>query len=306
MAAVLVTGAFGLVGNAVRTQLEAAGRRVVPIDIVARTEDGLPIRRIDVRDVHALHALAIAEGPFDAIIHCGALSGPMLARDNPAHVIDVNLGGTSALLELARIHKIPRFVFCSSVSAYGHTPPGLSLVPEDVPLQPTTVYGATKAAGEALVHGYANQHGVDGICLRIGWVYGPRRTTDCDIREMILAGLEGRPFRLPTGSAAMRQYVHVDDIARALILAAEAETTPRRAYSATGGTFVALPDVAAIVARHVPGFEAEIGPGIDPGEDVQGAFDLTAIETDLGYRPQTELETGIAAYVGWLAARLPA
>jgi UDP-glucose 4-epimerase/UDP-glucuronate 4-epimerase len=287
----------------VRRQLEAADRAVTAIDLTARAEPGAPVTALDVRDIHRLHALAVQAGPFEAIIHCGALSGPMLARDNPHFLIDVNLGGTANLLELARIHRIPRVVFCSSVSAYGHTPAGLSPVGEDVPLEPTTVYGATKAAGEALVRGYATQHGVSAVCIRIGWVYGPRRTTDCDIRDMILAAQSGRPFAQPVGADDLRQYVYMDDVAAALILAADVSAPPRLSYSVTGDDIRPLSAVADIVRARFPGASIEIGAGAVPGADRQQRFDLSAARRDLGYRPSTNLTDGIAAYADWLAAR---
>lgn len=302
MQKILVTGANGMVGHAVCQQLKAAGRPFAAIDLCAAQEDGYSVKAVDVRDVHCLYALAEREGPFDAIVHCGALSGPMLARENPVLVHEVNVTGTVNLLELARVKKLRRVVLCSSVSAYGSTPDGLAPVTEDAPLRPSTVYGASKAACEAIAHGYAVQHAVDSICLRIGWVYGPRRTTDCDIRDMILAGLGGDIFSRAHGASTMRQYVHVDDIARALILACDSASTSRRAYNVNGGSYLSLPEVAALVRSVLPGLNAEFGPGSDPEEDLQARFDLGAAQVDLGYSPSVPLDTGIAEYAAWLKA----
>jgi hypothetical protein len=91
--------------------------------------------------------------------------------------------GTANVLEVARVHKTTRFVYCSSTSAYGPTPP--EPVPEDVTMRPSTVYGASKVASEQLVRTYASQYCLNGTSLRLSWVYGPRRTTDCVIRTMI-------------------------------------------------------------------------------------------------------------------------
>jgi len=89
----------------------------------------------------------------------------MVARDNPHAIIQNNLVGTANILELARVYQIRRVVFCSSVSAYGPTPAGP--VPEDVALNPSTVYGATKAAGEQLIAAYATQHKVEAEISKI-------------------------------------------------------------------------------------------------------------------------------------------
>lgn len=301
--AILVTGAAGLIGHAVRGMLEDQGRGVVAVDRADAMVEGRPVMAADVTSVHRLHALAV-EHRFDGIVHCGAFSGPMVARDDPAAIVEVNIVGTANMLELARVHRIRRVVFCSSVSAYGDTPPGLDPVPEDIPLRPTSVYGASKAAGEALVDGYAAQHGVDGLSLRIGWVYGPRRTTDCAIREMIRSAQAGRAHRLPFGRDFHRQYVHVEDAARALVLALGAPgPTPRRAYTVTGGSYATLGEIAGIVAATVPGAEIEVAPGPDPVDDRQARFDISAAERDLGYRPRVTLVEGVASYAAWLDAR---
>ena len=81
----------------------------------------------------------------------------MVAQDNPYAIVMVNVVGTANLLEAARIHGLRRFVFCSSTSAYGPTPPGP--VPEDVPMAPSSVYGASKVASEQLVNAYARSTG---------------------------------------------------------------------------------------------------------------------------------------------------
>jgi UDP-glucuronate 4-epimerase len=226
---VLVTGAMGLIGHAVRVALEAAGRPVLAVDREAGSVAGRPVVAGDVTAVHRLHALARDTGGFAGILHCGAYSGPMVARDDPSAIVAVNIAGTANILELARIHTVPRVVVCSSVSAYGHTPQGLSPVPEATPLHPTTVYGASKAAAEALVDGYGAQYGLDGLSLRIGWVYGPRRSTACTLRDMLRHALAGRPFTLPCGADSHRQYAYVDDMARALVLA------PRRPEPSAAG-----------------------------------------------------------------------
>src|SRR5215211_2505095 len=94
---VVVTGAAGFVGNAVRLLLEHRGTSVLAMDRVARTEDGHENVVCDLTDVHRLHAI-VADHRVSTIIHCGAFSGPMLARDNPHSMVQVNIVGTANLL----------------------------------------------------------------------------------------------------------------------------------------------------------------------------------------------------------------
>ncbi len=297
---VLVTGAAGLVGNAVRVMLEKAGRQTVAIDRVGTAIDGREVIECDVTDIHGLHNIA-RRNDIAGIIHCGAFSGPMVAADSPAQMVQVNIVGTANILELARIIRGPRVVFCSSTSAYGPTPPGP--VPEDVALKPSTVYGASKAASEHLVRSYAEQHGVDGVSLRLSWVFGPRRTTACAIRMMITDALEGRPTRLPFGRDFPRQYIHIDDAVQALITALDKPHLPRSTYTVTGGTWMTLGEIAAVVRKVMPSADIEVAEGPDPVDDRQERFDISAAERDLGYRPAVSLEDGIRSYRDWLQAR---
>lgn len=104
----------------------------------------------------------------------------MLARDNPYLVCETNVVGTIHLMEAARQRKVGRFVFLSSASAFGTTPP--APVPDDAPLRPQDLYGATKGACDLLLQGYRLQYGLDAIALRISNAYGPGRRTRCAVR----------------------------------------------------------------------------------------------------------------------------
>lgn len=293
---ILLTGAAGLIGRALRRRLTERGDTVVAIDRL----DGDGILPCDLTEVHRLHEIG---GRANAILHCGAISGPMVARDNPHLIVQSNIVGTANILELARVRMMRRVVFLSSVSAYGNTPAGIDPVPEDVVLSPTSVYGASKVAGEALVDAYALQHGVDGVSLRPSWVYGPGRTTACAIRTMIEDAQAGRPTHFPFGRDFYRQYVHVDDVAAAVMLALDAGALSRRSYTITGDSFLTLGEVAATVRKILPGAAITMDAGRDPVDDVQARFDISAAIGDLGYRPSIELEAGIRDYAGRLAAR---
>lgn len=296
---ILVTGAAGFVGNAVRKLLEQRGSSVVALDQIAETEPGVANIVCDLTDIHRLHAL-VGFQHIDGIVHCGALSGPMLARDNPHALVCVNVSGTANLLEIARIYRIQRFLYCSSAGAYGNTPSGP--VSEDVVLQPTNVYGATKAAGEQLASSYASQFGIDSVSLRFSWIYGPRRMTDCVIRTMIVDALNGRPTRMPFGGGFHRQFVNIDDAANAVVAAFDRRRLPRRNYTVTGGSYETLDEVASIVRRVLPNADIDLATGPDPGDDIQHRFDISAASRDFGYVPHVSLESGIRAYSDWLKA----
>ncbi|WP_336800243.1 NAD-dependent epimerase/dehydratase family protein [Kaistia sp. MMO-174] len=291
---VLVTGAAGLVGRALLRQLTAAGRPVLAIDRVATRISGVDVVAIDLTETHALHALA-GRQKLAGILHCGAISGPMVGKEKPFSIVETNIVGTANMLELARIHGVPRFVYCSSASVYGST--GGAPIDAATPPQPSTVYGASKVASEQLVNAYAREHGVSGVSLRLSWIYGPERSTSCILRRMIAAGLADEALDLPFGAGFPRQYIHVEDAAAALIAALDAPALPRTYYDVTGGRIDTLDRVAELVAEQIPGARITLGPGPDPLDDHHGPIDIEAARRDLGYRPAIDLPEGIARFV---------
>jgi nucleoside-diphosphate-sugar epimerase len=293
---ILLTGAAGLIGRVLHKRLAERGDTVIAVDRL----EGPGIVACDLTEVHRLHELGNGAA---TVLHCGAISGPMVARDNPHLIVQSNIVGTANILELARVRQMRRVVFLSSVSAYGNTPAGIDPVPENVVLSPTSVYGASKVAGEALVNAYRLQHGVDGISLRPAWVYGPGRTTACAIRTMIEDAQAARRTHFPFGRDFYRQYVHVDDVVDAILLALDAREFGQRAYTVTGDSFLTLGEVAATVRKVLPEADIMMEPGRDPVDDVQARFDISAAAADLGYRPRIALEDGIRSYAAWLAAR---
>jgi nucleoside-diphosphate-sugar epimerase len=296
---VLVTGAAGLVGRQLVHRLKALGRPVLAVDRLASvTREGVQIQACDLGDIHGLHA--VARDGIDSIVHCGAFSGPMVARDTPYSMVQVNIVGTANMLELARVHAARRFVYCSSTSAYGVVETGP--VSEDTLLRPGSLYGASKVSSEYITTAYAQQYGVSATSIRLSWVYGPGRTTDCVIRSMIEDALAGRPTRLAFGADFPRQFIHVEDAAEGLLKALDAPVLPRTTYNVTGDRHVTLEDVAQMVRRLFVHADIELQPGPDPVDEFQASFSIEAARRDLGYTPVISLEEGIGAYAAWIEA----
>ncbi len=298
--AIVVTGSAGLIGFGVAARLAREGRTVIGTDRIQPREDGkFPSIDAELTDIHKLHA--ICSGEIAAIVHCGAVSGPMLGRDNPRAVIETNVAGTANLLEIARQRGV-RLVFCSSTSAYGNTGAGLDPVPEDAPLAADDVYGATKASGDILTRAYVAQTGLDAAILRFSWVYGPRRRTTCVLREMIQDAQAGRATTLPYGRGFTRQYVYIDDVVSAVIAALDAEEIgPQRAFNITGGQRLEFGEIVDAVRDAVPGAHIMLGEGVDPKDQSHGRFDVSAAARALGWQPRVAFADGIRRYADWLA-----
>jgi UDP-glucuronate 4-epimerase len=293
---ILVTGANGLIGYELARTLQAAGNRVVAVDrTIADIRGHIETAfELEISDVHKLHDLATYFGVTD-FVHCGGVSGPMAARDNPAQLFHVNIGGTTDMAELARqtARRMgrARLVFCSSLTVYGdHPEDGIT---ETTPIGNHQTYAASKVAGEAVTLAYANEYGVDAIVIRIAGVYGPRRKTSCVIRLMVENALRGRPTRLSFGKGFPRQWVYVDDVAGGLALVVNATGLRQRVYNLSGGVNPTIDEAAALVREFVPGAEIELAAGPDPEDITLGLLDIGAARRDFGYEPKTSLRDGI-------------
>jgi nucleoside-diphosphate-sugar epimerase len=298
-AAILVTGAAGLIGFTLAKRLAEASRAVIGSDVVPPDEEaGFRFVRADLSDVHRLHAI-FGEG-IEAVAHCGAVSGPMLGRDNPRMVVESNLVGTANVLEAARLHRARRLVYCSSTSAYGDSMKGAGTLDESAPLSPTDIYGATKAGGDILTRAYAASAGIDAVVLRFSWVYGPRRRTDCVIREMLKGAQAGRTTRLPYGGGFHRQYVYIEDVVSALVKALDAPGVSGRAFNITAGVRSSFEEIVGRVKALYPNAEIVLAPGPDPQDQVHARFEIAAAAKHLGWTPAWPFENGLAAYAKWL------
>jgi UDP-glucose 4-epimerase len=290
---ILLTGGAGLIGMAARETLAGVGHAVTAIDITdfGRGDATLRIIGLDNRD--ALDAL-IREKHIDAIVHCGAISGPMMASGEPLKIVSVNIDATALLLDLARIHDMKRFVFCSSISVYGDAGP--ITINEETQLHPTSVYGASKVACEQLVEGFAAEYGLDGMSLRIGRVYGPYRRANCFLNDIIRNAETGKRTTIPCDPDFIYHYVHVDDVAEAIAAALTAPAFPRRSYNVGSGQALTMPQIAGIAADAIAGADIELVPGADDVPDVQTEFDISRIDRDLGWRPRLPLAAGLKSY----------
>ncbi|ENT4821200.1 MAG: NAD(P)-dependent oxidoreductase [Klebsiella michiganensis] len=296
---ILITGANGLIGRNLLARLSREGRRVIGIDLTSR-DDKDPVFACSLTDTHRLYALARQYAITD-IIHCGAVSGPMVMIDNPYGIINTNVIGSANVMEMARVMEMRRLVFCSSNSAVGPTNIDDEVITEQVQLKPSSVYGASKAACELLLAAYRKQHGQDNVSIRLSWVYGPGRTTDCVIRSLITSVLQHQEFKCSWGADFYRQYIYVDDAISSLLAALDAQECPENVYTATGGSYLTLSDIATMVQEVLGKGKIQFAPGPDPLDDIQQEFDISAISRDLGFIPQYSLSQGIRAYADWLA-----
>jgi UDP-glucose 4-epimerase len=293
----MVTGGLGYVGRHLVARLAERGETVVSYnrDYAEGTEENVVYVQGELYDLPRF-VDTLRRHDVGRIIHTAAMSHPDLSVDLPITTFTANVDGTVHVFEAARMVGVRRIVNFSSETAYGHIGGAVS---EDAPLHPTTPYGVTKVATELLGDVYNNLYGLDVLSLRITEVYGPGNKMPQSLREMIVPALRGKPYRLERGGDHRFQFVRVEDVVSAAVLAADAEDPAQSVYNITGGEQTTLAQAAEIVHEAIPQADIEIGPGY-LHLDRQGPYDISAAERDLGYTPRWTVKGGIRDYVDWL------
>jgi nucleoside-diphosphate-sugar epimerase len=300
---ILVTGAAGLIGGRLVSQLAAEGADVIATDRrAAEAPPGAGWVTVDLTDAPSLLAL-MRDAQVRAVVHAGAIAGPMVAAGDPHQVMWVNVGGALNIAEAALRTGVERLIALSSAGVYG---PQATLDPvgEDAPLNATDIYGASKIAAETVLRAYRHDHGLPAIVLRPSSVYGPGRTTACFIRDMIDHARRGDLLALAPEGACRRQFVHVDDVVAAILGALNAPRFDHFAFNVSGGTWLSEQEIAARAAPVFPGLRiASIAAPARCLDGEMGPLDTARAQAAFGFSPSIPLAEGIAAYAATLRQR---
>ena len=207
---VLVTGASGFIGCHVVRHLSTT-HHVTALDLrppATPHPAGVDEITCDLRDG------ALPASRFDAMVHLAALGGVRPSIERPLDYLETNLGGTLRLLDHARQHGTPRFIFASSSSVYGPTDGKPSS--EDDALAPCSPYALTKQQGEQRGRLYAQLHGLDFIALRLFAVWGEGQRPDLALESFRRKILAGETITIHGDGSQRRDLTHVSDVARAV------------------------------------------------------------------------------------------
>jgi UDP-glucuronate 4-epimerase len=297
MTTILITGCNGFIGKSFAKRTRARKWRIVGVDLGPSDATGCcdDYRAVDLGAPHAFAALCTLPSP-DLILHAGGVSGLMVETDNPARIGAVNIDGTMAIFELARRCKPRRTLICSSIMAYGpDREPGALRVETECP-EPISVYGASKAAAEALMHAFRGQYGIDAVALRFGHVYGAGRTTQCFVSDMLKAVREQRRCHVPQARGSLRQYVHIEDVCQAIDLAIAVEAPRSRVFNITADEIHTLEEAATEVRRQIGGLDVNFDESVDLPNYRIGRLSLARARAELGYEPKLPLAAGIQGF----------
>jgi len=293
---ILVTGASGFVGRWLTRELDAHGHDAVPMP---------PSAALDLADAASVGAFIRAAAP-DAIAHLAAVSFAGDARRNPGEALRVNVGGTAVVLEAARrLPRRPVMLVAGSSEAYG--PPRREDLPlrEDAPLLPSTPYGLSKLAQEAVALEIASQAGLALVVTRSFNHIGPGQRADFVVPALaarVLAVVRGEATTIAVGNIDVRRdFTDVRDVVRAyrLLLEASAAGTlpsPRTVVNVASGRPVSIRSIADML-RRLAGCEADlvVDPALvrtDDPPEIAGDASLLAELT--GWEPEIHLRQTLA------------
>ena len=222
----------------------------------------------------------------------------MLANEKPNLIIKNNIFFTMNLIEAARISKkINRFIFCSSISAYGEL--SESNTTEDYRFAPENLYGATKASCDLLLKKYYENYEMDIISLRLSTIYGHRRSTSCFINDIINSGINNKEITLPFKSDFCWPYVYVDDVVLCIEKCLFHQKEHFYDYNVSGPDFPSYHKIVNEVSQHIGNLQVNFSNHNSVSE--RKLFSLKKIKNDIQWEPKYSIERGIKDYIDNLA-----
>lgn len=287
---VVITGGAGFVGRAVVAAFIGQGHPVTVVDRRAHPDSAVRSVVGDLTDPGLIPG-ALHGGEVAGVVHLAALTSVLRSVQHPAATYQANVAVTQKLLEYCRQAGVPRFIMASTNAVVGDV--GHATMDETAALHPLTPYGATKAACEMLLCGYAGAYGMAAGALRFTNIYGPGMAhKDSFVARMMRAALAGRGVQIYGDGLQRRDLVHVDDVSQAVVSAWDRRFTGTAIIgSGQSVTVLALLEAARMVTgAALPVEHVEARPGEMPAVIV----DIRHAREQLGYRPAVSLIDGLA------------
>ncbi len=291
MEKVIVTGGAGFIGSHIVDALVDRGYDVHVIDTlyVGKKEyvhKKATLHIVDVRDREAL--MPLFEGAR-YVFHEAGLPGVQMSIDLPLETNEVNVIGLLNVLEASRIHGVKRVIFAASSSAYGNQE--VMPLTENLPVTPVSPYGVQKYVGEVYCKIWSRVYGVETVSLRYFNVYGPRQSSVGAYASVIARFIDmrakGEPLTITGDGNQTRDFVHIDDVVRANLVA--------MTHTAVGsGDVINIGNTTSVSVNHIAeligGEIVHIEPRLE-ARDSQASIEKA--KTILGWEPEVSIEEGI-------------
>ena len=326
---VLVTGAAGFIGNELALRLTARGDEVTGIDNLndyydvslkkarlnrLKNEPHFNFIKLDIANRKELSGL-FAENNFDAVVNLAAQAGVRHSLENPSAYVDANLVGFANILEGCRNTKVQHLVYASTSSVYGANTNMPYSVEQNVN-HPLSLYAATKKSNEIMAHCYSHLFQLPMSGLRFFTVYGPWTRPDMALMMFTRKMLAGEPIDVFNYGHHRRDFTYVDDIVEGVVRTLDKVATANPTWDsdhpdpATSSAPWRLYNIGSNrpveLNRYIEVLEQCLGVNAEknllpmqPGDVPETFADVTSLIEDVGYKPETTIETGIANFVDW-------
>jgi UDP-glucose 4-epimerase len=295
-----VTGGAGFIGSHVVDRLLAAGHEVVVIDTRPPHRPDVLFRNVDIRDVAGLVRATVG---CDTVFHLAGVSNVNEAFDFPVQTFDVNVTGTARVWEAARRNQVRRTILASTVWVYAGAL-GEEPFTEDSPVAlhgSRHVYTASKLGSELVVTSAQELYGQEFTILRYGIPFGPRMREELVIPRFVRKALDGKTITIHGDGLQFRNFVYVEDMADAHLLALE-DAGANQVFNLEGPRPVSILHMAEVVRDLVDRTLAieflPARPGDYAGQEVSGEKAAKV----LGWTPETDFREGMRRYLDWYTA----
>jgi len=315
---ILVTGAAGFVGYHSSLRLLGNGHQIIGIDNLNEYYDvrlkharlaeleqnpSFKFQKLDLADRQGMATL-FKENSFDVVLHLGAQAGVRYSIDNPFAYLDSNLTGMLTVLEGCRHHGVKHLVYASSSSVYGANTK-LPFALEDRVETPVSLYAATKKADELMAYTYAHLYKFPITGLRFFTVYGPLGRPDMAYFKFADAIRAGKAIDVYNHGDMKRDFTYIDDIVNGIEAivnqqpAALADPVPHRVYNLGHNHPENLLDMINILEEKLGKKAEKRFLPMQPGDVYATYADISAIQRDYGFTPQTSLAEGLDKFATW-------
>jgi UDP-glucose 4-epimerase len=298
---ILVTGGAGFIGSNLVPQLLEKGYSVVVLDNLStgklenlkiiRNNPHFSFKRVDILNRNAVKE-AFCE--VDKVVHLAALIDISASVADPSRTHDVNVTGTLNVLQEAALNKVTRFVFASSTAVYGDTT--ILPVKEDTVLKPISPYAASKVAGEAYCSAFANCYGFSTIALRFFNVFGLRNENSPYsgvITKFLRKAVHDEELLVEGDGEQTRDFIHVNDVASAILLALESEITESEVFNVCTGIPTSINGLVETL-REVTGKKLRVKHGPPRVGDIRSSYgDPAKALKQLKFKSKINLPRGL-------------
>lgn len=303
----LVTGGAGFIGSHLVNALVEKGDTVrVLDDLSTGHEENLQGLAVDlsVGDIRDAHFVRNVCDGVDRVFHLAASISVAASMNEPIHYYDVNLLGSINVLWAAAQAGVKRVILASSAAVYGKTD---GLVNEEMETHPLSPYADTKLAMEGAARTFTTAYGLPTVALRFFNAYGPRQSPDSPyaavIPLFIQAMARGQAAKIEGDGKQSRDFVFVEDIVQALLLASESKQTIGGVFNVGGGRSITILELAQTLQRILPDAPPPIHVEPRLGDVRYSEANIKKIQAALEYRPNTDLIEGLGITVQWIRSQ---